>query len=73
MSDRLVQEGAYAEVTVKLGLVKLLTKTFDICEEAYVNRSVRRVCHSLTDKDSNRSLGGMPTPRSSVPSRRETM
>lgn len=33
----MIQEGAYAAVTVKLGLIKLLTKTFDICEEAYVN------------------------------------
>ena len=31
------QEGAYAQVTVKLGLIKLLTKSFDVCEEAYVN------------------------------------
>ncbi|KAG1057750.1 hypothetical protein G6F43_000430 [Rhizopus delemar] len=28
-----VEDGAYADVTVKLGLVKLLRKTFDICEE----------------------------------------
>jgi hypothetical protein len=28
-----VEEGAYAYVEVKLGLVKLLRKTFDICEE----------------------------------------
>jgi hypothetical protein len=27
------QDGAYADVTVKLGLVKLLHKRFDICEE----------------------------------------
>lgn len=36
-ADRLIQEGAYADVTVKLGLVKLLTKTFDICDEACVD------------------------------------
>jgi ML domain len=30
------QEGAYADVTVKLGVVKLLSKEFDLCEEAYV-------------------------------------
>ncbi|KAF9044793.1 hypothetical protein BDZ89DRAFT_890204, partial [Hymenopellis radicata] len=29
-----VEEGAYADVTVKLGLIKILSKTFDICEEA---------------------------------------
>ncbi|KAJ6492203.1 ML domain-containing protein [Mycena sanguinolenta] len=29
-----IEEGAYADVTVKLGLVKLLTKRFDLCEEA---------------------------------------
>ncbi|KAF8168022.1 ML domain-containing protein [Crassisporium funariophilum] len=29
-----ITEGAYADVIVKLGLVKLLTKQFDVCEEA---------------------------------------
>ncbi|KAJ7485925.1 MD-2-related lipid-recognition domain-containing protein [Mycena latifolia] len=29
-----IEDGAYADVTVKLGLIKLLSKTFDICEEA---------------------------------------
>ncbi|KAF8622885.1 hypothetical protein AX15_006650 [Amanita polypyramis BW_CC] len=29
-----INEGAYADVTVKLGLVKLLHKQFDVCEEA---------------------------------------
>ncbi|KAH9982461.1 ML domain-containing protein [Lactifluus volemus] len=29
-----IEEGAYADVTVKLGVVKLLTKEFDLCEEA---------------------------------------
>ncbi|KAI0257565.1 ML domain-containing protein [Lactifluus subvellereus] len=29
-----VKEGAYADVTVKLGLIKLLQKTYDLCEEA---------------------------------------
>lgn len=29
------QEGAYADVVVKLGLIKLLTKRFDVCEELY--------------------------------------
>ncbi|KAF5356009.1 hypothetical protein D9756_003831 [Leucocoprinus leucothites] len=29
-----IKEGAFADVTVKLGLIKLLTKTFDLCEEA---------------------------------------
>ncbi|KAA1468191.1 hypothetical protein DENSPDRAFT_793937 [Dentipellis sp. KUC8613] len=29
-----VEEGAYADVTVKLGLIKLLQKSFDLCEEA---------------------------------------
>ena len=31
-----LQEGAYADVIVKIGLVKLLQKEFDLCEEAYV-------------------------------------
>jgi hypothetical protein len=30
------QDGAYADVVVKLGLIKLLQKRFDLCEEAYV-------------------------------------
>ncbi|KAG6820105.1 hypothetical protein H0H93_005252 [Arthromyces matolae] len=29
-----IEEGAYADVTVKLGLIKLLVKQFDVCEEA---------------------------------------
>ncbi|KAH7883673.1 ML domain-containing protein [Phlebopus sp. FC_14] len=29
-----IEEGAFADVTVKLGLIKLLTKRFDVCEEA---------------------------------------
>ncbi|KAI0067734.1 hypothetical protein BV25DRAFT_1876416 [Artomyces pyxidatus] len=29
-----VEDGAYADVTVKLGLIKLLQKQFDLCEEA---------------------------------------
>ncbi|CEG78597.1 hypothetical protein RMATCC62417_13176 [Rhizopus microsporus] len=33
-----IEDGAYAEVVVKLGLVKLLHKTFDICEELKNNR-----------------------------------
>ncbi|CUA69656.1 Phosphatidylglycerol/phosphatidylinositol transfer protein [Rhizoctonia solani] len=33
-SSKEIQEGAYADVVVKLGLIKLLQKKFDICEEA---------------------------------------
>ncbi|KAF7325462.1 hypothetical protein MKEN_00394500 [Mycena kentingensis (nom. inval.)] len=29
-----IEDGAYADVLVKLGLIKLLQKTFDVCEEA---------------------------------------
>ncbi|KAJ6503436.1 ML domain-containing protein [Mycena vitilis] len=29
-----IEEGASADVVVKLGLIKLLQKTFDVCEEA---------------------------------------
>ncbi|WVR06303.1 phosphatidylglycerol/phosphatidylinositol transfer protein [Kwoniella sp. DSM 27419] len=29
-----IDDGAYADVTVKLGLIKLLQKQFDVCEEA---------------------------------------
>ncbi|KAF8688433.1 hypothetical protein RHS03_09445, partial [Rhizoctonia solani] len=34
---RKIEDGAYADVTVKLGLVKLLHKEFDVCEEARKN------------------------------------
>ncbi|KAG9080917.1 Phosphatidylglycerol/phosphatidylinositol transfer protein, partial [Ceratobasidium sp. 370] len=33
-ADEVIEEGAYADVTVKLGLIKLLKKEFDICQEA---------------------------------------
>ncbi|KAF5375097.1 hypothetical protein D9758_000202 [Tetrapyrgos nigripes] len=33
-ASEVVEDGAYADVTVKLGLIKLLTKRFDVCEEA---------------------------------------
>ncbi|KAL4064906.1 ML domain-containing protein [Scleroderma yunnanense] len=29
-----IEDGAYADVVVKLGLVKLLSRTFDVCQEA---------------------------------------
>ncbi|WWD18444.1 phosphatidylglycerol/phosphatidylinositol transfer protein [Kwoniella shandongensis] len=34
-----IEEGAYADVTVKLGLIKLLQKQFDVCEEARNNNA----------------------------------
>ena len=34
------QEGTYADVTVKLGLIKLLTKRFDVCDELCVSLSL---------------------------------
>ncbi|KAG8817579.1 Phosphatidylglycerol/phosphatidylinositol transfer protein [Serendipita sp. 399] len=34
MFDALLQEGTYADVLVKVGLIKLLQKRFDVCEEA---------------------------------------
>ncbi|EEB89851.1 hypothetical protein MPER_12009 [Moniliophthora perniciosa FA553] len=30
-----IEDGAYAKVVVKLGLIKLLNKEFDVCKEAY--------------------------------------
>lgn len=37
-----IEEGAYVDVTVKLGLIKLLQKEFDVCEEArHANASVQ--------------------------------
>ena len=41
-----MQEGAYADVTVKLGLIKVLHKEVDLCEEAYVLYLILR-CGSL--------------------------
>ncbi|KAF8214225.1 ML domain-containing protein [Mycena galopus ATCC 62051] len=38
-----IEEGAYANVVVKLGLVKLLTRTFDLCAEAR-NANVSVTC-----------------------------
>ena len=35
-TESISQKGAYADVTVKVGLIKLLKKQFDVCEEAYV-------------------------------------
>lgn len=35
VSDK-YQDGAYADVTVKIGVIKLLQKEFDLCEEACV-------------------------------------
>jgi len=71
-ADILVQEGAYADVTVKLGLVKLLTKTFDICEEAYVNHTQFILSCPLVDCDSDQCIGGTPMLRSSALLRRVT-
>ncbi|KAG8928056.1 Phosphatidylglycerol/phosphatidylinositol transfer protein [Tulasnella sp. 418] len=34
-----IEDGAYADVTVKLGLIKLLHKRFDVCEEAEKNNA----------------------------------
>ncbi|KAH8835697.1 ML domain-containing protein [Flagelloscypha sp. PMI_526] len=34
VAKEVVEDGAQADVTVKLGLIKLIQKTFDICDEA---------------------------------------
>jgi len=34
LAQETIEWGAYADVTVKLGLIKLLQKRFDVCEEA---------------------------------------
>jgi hypothetical protein len=36
LSLHALQDGAYADIVVKMGLIKLLSKRFDLCEEAYV-------------------------------------
>jgi len=33
-ADSVVEDGAYADVSVKVGLIKILQKEFDLCEEA---------------------------------------
>jgi len=33
-ADEVVEDGAYADVLVKVGVIKLLQKQFDLCEEA---------------------------------------
>lgn len=33
-----IQEGAYIEVTVKLGMIQILKKNFDLCELLYENK-----------------------------------
>ncbi|KAF5311941.1 hypothetical protein D9619_003243 [Psilocybe cf. subviscida] len=33
-AQEVIEEGAYVDVTVKLGLIKILSKRFDVCEEA---------------------------------------
>ncbi|KZT05952.1 uncharacterized protein LAESUDRAFT_813183 [Laetiporus sulphureus 93-53] len=33
-ADKQIEEGAYADVVVKVGAIKLLQKEFDVCEEA---------------------------------------
>ncbi|EGG10957.1 uncharacterized protein MELLADRAFT_123977 [Melampsora larici-populina 98AG31] len=39
-----IQEGAYADVVVKLGLIKLLHKQFDVCEELSRNANATLQC-----------------------------
>ncbi|KAI0080100.1 MD-2-related lipid-recognition [Panus rudis PR-1116 ss-1] len=34
VANQRVEEGAYADVTVKVGVIKILQKEFDLCEEA---------------------------------------
>ncbi|KAL6304295.1 ML domain-containing protein [Sparassis latifolia] len=43
VADKAVEEGAYADVTVKVGAIKLLHKEFDVCEEAR-NANVDLAC-----------------------------
>ncbi|KJA29157.1 hypothetical protein HYPSUDRAFT_61189 [Hypholoma sublateritium FD-334 SS-4] len=39
IAREVIEDGASADVTVKLGLIKILQKTFDICEEARTNNA----------------------------------
>ena len=49
--SHLLQEGAYADVTVKLGLIKLLQKRFDLCEEACVLITTRICMFDVNSPD----------------------
>jgi len=56
----IIEEGAYADVLVKLGLVKLLKKRFDVCEEAR-NNNVSVQCP--VDKGTYTVVHTVPLPR----------
>ncbi|PSR70729.1 hypothetical protein PHLCEN_2v13395 [Hermanssonia centrifuga] len=52
-----IDDGAYADVTVKIGLIKILQKEFDLCEEAEnakvnvtcpVDKGTKEVTHTVT-------------------------
>ncbi|KAJ3559763.1 hypothetical protein NM688_g134 [Phlebia brevispora] len=52
-----IEEGAYADVTVKVGVIKILQKEFDLCEEARnahadiscpVEKGTHKVVHTVT-------------------------
>ena len=62
MSDHPDQEGAYADVTVKLGLIKLLHKQFDVCEEAYVYIGDIRQLYLLIIEDSRNANASVRCP-----------
>ncbi|KAJ7119987.1 ML domain-containing protein [Mycena crocata] len=56
LARKTIKEGAYADVVVKMGLIKLLTRRFDICEEARnanvsvtcpVAKGMHRVVHTV--------------------------
>ncbi|KAL7004969.1 Phosphatidylglycerol/phosphatidylinositol transfer protein [Cystobasidiomycetes sp. EMM_F5] len=41
-----IDEGAYADVVVKLGLIKIIQKRFDVCEELYAGIHMSTVANS---------------------------
>ncbi|KAJ3299148.1 Phosphatidylglycerol/phosphatidylinositol transfer protein [Borealophlyctis nickersoniae] len=52
--DETVDKGAYVDVTVKLGIIKLLDKRFDLCDEAQninktcpIEKGEERITHSV--------------------------
>ncbi|THG95637.1 hypothetical protein EW026_g6054 [Hermanssonia centrifuga] len=46
-----IDDGAYADVTVKIGLIKILQKEFDLCEEAYAIHLLQLAASDMCTKE----------------------
>lgn len=56
----MTQNGAYADVTVKLGLIKLLQKSFDLCQEAYGSSLVSFFLPDLLERQNSNATVQCP-------------